>query len=380
MFRHQKPYLVARNSMLPTDLQNLIEKGESIFISGRAGTGKTWLLRNLLEYSRSRGRSVTVTAPTGMAAVNCEGQTLHGVFHFPVRRENHRPTVITKNDKWFKQLADNNPAWGMDMLFIDEISMVRADLFDALEKVLRRHGPKVGEPFGGVQIVLFGDPLQLPPIVKTQDRKWFRHPHWHSEWFFNTRAFRNQGFHPYHLNRNFRQHDPGFAAVLDRVRLGEADHDDLAFLRTLCRREPYHQQALHLYCRKPPAVAFNNTQIGCLPGKSHPFAAVVHPDWNGDDPVEREIILKVGARVMLRANLDVGGGWVNGTLGIISDVDEEGGQILMTRDDGAELRIGAHTWEHDLSRRSGEKYERKATFSQMPVELAWAFTIHKMQG
>lgn len=366
--------------MLPRDLQNLIEGGESVFITGRAGTGKTWLLRKLIEYNRDKGRSVAVTAPTGMAAVNCEGQTLHGVFHFPVRRGNHQPTVITKNDRWFKQLAENSPSWGMDLLFIDEISMVRADLLEALDKALRKYGPRPGVSFGGVQVIVFGDPLQLPPIVKPQDRKWFRHPHWHSEWFFSTRAFRMQGFHHYHLKRNFRQIDPGFASILDRVRLGEANDDDLAFLRTLCRLEPCAPHALHLFCRKPPAVAYNNTQIARLNGTSHLFEAHVHHDWNGDDPVERRILLKVGARVMLRANLDVGSGWVNGTLGSISDIDREAQQILMTKDDGSQLSIGPNSWEHDLPRRSGERFERKATFTQIPVEPAWAFTIHKMQG
>jgi ATP-dependent DNA helicase PIF1 len=364
---------------MPHELQRLIESGRNLFITGRAGTGKTWLLKRLLELNRAK--NVAVTAPTGMAAINCEGKTLHSTFWFPVRMSNLEASVIKKRgDKWFKEQDEKQPSWNMDLLFIDEISMFRADIFEALEKILRRFGPNPGASFGGVQIVLFGDPLQLPPIVKKLDRPWFNTPtRWNSEWFFSTAAFRDNNFHLHQLQYNHRQPDPEFAGLLDRVRLGEANKNDFAYLRSLCRPGIHDPRALHLFCRKKPVQVYNATALDKLHGQAAPFVAALN-EWNGDDPVEQRITLKPGARVMLRANLNVAEGWANGTLGTVDSIDAETKQILMTRDDGAQIAVGLHTWTHELPRRPGENYRRTASFTQIPVELAWAFTIHKMQG
>lgn len=360
------------------ELQRLIDSGQNLLVVGRAGTGKTWLLKGLLELNKCR--AICVTAPTGMAAINCEGQTLHGAFHFPVRMSLLEPSVIKKRDTWFTQLAETNPSWNLELLFIDEISMVRADVFDALEKVLRTHGPKKGAPFGGVQIVLFGDPLQLPPIVKRRDVPWFNTPtRWNSEWFFSTRAYRKSRFHFHHLRKNYRQTDPLFAELLGRVRLGEANAEDLAFLRSLSTTGAFPPNALHLYCRKKPAVIHNETKLGSLAGPPVTFIADSYR-WNGDPPVEDTINLKQGAQVMLRANLSVGDGWVNGTLATVVDIDVDTKHVYLKRGDGATIPVGRFTWTHEMPKRRGETWREKATFSQIPIELAWAFTIHKMQG
>jgi len=206
------------------ELLELISSGRNVFVTGRAGTGKTYLLRQVVDLMRRDGKAIAIAAPTGMAAINCEGQTLHGLFHFPVRRSNLEPTVIKKRDEWFVRVAQYNPSWTLDILFIDEISMVRADLFEALQKLLRLYGPKPGSPFGGVQVVVFGDLLQLPPIVKELDWPWFNTPtRWNSEWFFGAKAYQaGNGFAVFHLKHNYRQTETGFSALLDRISIGNA--------------------------------------------------------------------------------------------------------------------------------------------------------------
>lgn len=360
------------------EIDQLIRSGRNLLVTGRAGTGKTCLLRALLE--RHADNILAVTAPTGMAAVNCEGQTLHGTFHFPVRRDVSKPTVLRKNDGWFSELEGWPPSWSRRLLFVDEVSMVRADLFEALEKILRLYGPDRGAPFGGVQIVLFGDPLQLSPIVKKHDYAWFNNRRrWESEWFFSTAAYSQNSFVVRTLERNFRQSDPEFTNLLDRFRLGMVDMFDLAFLRDLRRPLPHDPLAVHLMCRKTPVSMHNQKCLALLPGSQCVFRAETSA-WNGDDPVERTILLKPGARVMLRANLDVSSGWVNGTLGTVKQIDPDTQTVVVTRDDGEEGTIGRYTWYHELTSKRRGNRQTRAAFSQMPLELAWAFTIHKMQG
>lgn len=352
---------------------------DNLLIVGQAGTGKSYLLKRLTEGIPPN--KYAVVAPTGMAALNCEGSTIHGMFHLPVGR--FPRGIITRDGEWWKHLRRDGEFEGLETLFIDEISMVRSDVLDALDHVLRTQGPNPDAPFGGVRLVALGDPLQLPPVEKEEDKPWFdgsKRNTWSSPWFFGARAWSDAGFKPIELTTNHRQQsDPEYAQLLDWARLGDLIESHHELLDWLKRPLPNQHRALRVMCTNKQVADYNSLKLHELPGEALRFVAS-EQRWVGETPVEREVFLKVGARVLLRANLSVAENWVNGTLAEVVEIDESNERVVIQNQSGEKKVVTRHTWTYELSRRRANMVPDEATYTQIPLTLAWAITIHKMQG
>lgn len=341
---------------------------ESLYITGRAGTGKSTLLR---AFRSSTEKKVVVLAPTGLAAIQVDGQTIHSFFRFPSR-------MITSKD--IKKLFDDRVIRQMDTLVIDEISMVRADVMDAIHRSLQLHR-KSPLPFGGVQVIMFGDLFQLPPVVNNQEADMLNmvYP---SPYFFSANAF--SGFKPVliELTKIHRQRDDSFIELLNQVREDRLEESALAWLNTrvLNAKEP-PDDYLILTTVNAKAKRINDARLEKLPTESFVYAASVEGEFNDKDfPTEPEMMLKIGARVMFIRN-DPDGRWVNGSLGTVSHLERHEIRVEV---DGEEVEVTPEKWEnmrfqYDMLEDKIES-ETIGTFLQYPLKLAYALTIHKSQG
>ncbi|CAN5489034.1 AAA family ATPase [soil metagenome] len=360
----------------------LLGGGKHLFLTGKAGTGKSTLIRRFMAET---DRNVMVVAPTGIAALNVDGYTVHRLFGFTatttleaVRTGNYRPGRFTK------ALA------GLDTLIIDEASMVRADLFDMLAAALHRFGPRPGTPFGGVQIVLVGDLYQLPPVVKETEAAFFT-TRYQTPYFFSADSFRRDDFPTVALTTVFRQFgDNRMAAILNEIRegvlLGHAQEQLNA--RTDPDFVPSDDEFwLTLAPTNRLVTARNRQQLERLPGDEFTSRARQYGDLSLFDPPADEVLrFKVGAQVMMLNN-DQSGRWVNGTLGRITDIDwgrAGSGDLSVTVDftDGTDAEVHPNMWEATRPVVDGGslRHEVVGSFTQLPFKLAWAITIHKSQG
>ncbi|MCX7996877.1 MAG: DEAD/DEAH box helicase [Patescibacteria group bacterium] len=348
-----------------------------LFVNGKAGTGKSTLIRMFRQKSK---KQVVVLAPTGMAAVQVRGQTVHSFFKFPPRfmprgyvSKVFAPQVYRK----------------ADTIIIDEISMLRADLLDAIDVFLRRNGRDASLPFGGTQIVMIGDVFQLPPIVSAQEREVF-HEAYETPYFFSSEAFRNTRFACVELPTVFRQTDDDFVYLLNKIRSGDVDRDVMEILRE--RVEPDlesldRRKYVILTATNAGAKQINDFELNRLNGQATEYTARVEGQFPQEDrtlPAEVDLRLKIGAKVVFVRN-DRGGKWVNGTVGTVTRctpdevevyVDSElyTGTVAVNRESWDNIR-----YEFD-PRTNTIKEEILGTFRQYPLKLAWALTIHKSQG
>jgi len=303
------------------------------------------------------------------------------MFHLPVGRFPFG--IISRDGDWLKNLKRNGEFEGLEILFIDEISMVRSDVLDALDHVLRTQGPNPAAPFGGVRLVALGDPLQLPPVEKINHKPWFdgsKRNAWRSPWFFGAKAWADAAFKTVELTTNHRQEsDPEYAKLLDWARLGDLIEMHHELLDGLKRSLPDQNRALRVMCTNKQVADYNSQQLYKLEGDALRFIAT-EQRWTGDTPVEKDILLKVGARVMLRANISVAENWVNGTLAEVVEIDKSNERVVIQNQIGDKKTVARHTWTYELSCRRANKEPDEATFTQIPLTLAWAITIHKMQG
>ena len=346
-----------------------------MFITGRAGTGKSTLL-NLFRQTTSK--KVAVVAPTGIAALNVKGQTIHSFFGFPPRLL--RPDEIRKkkNHRLYKAL---------EVLIIDEVSMVRADIFDNIDLFLRinRNNP---QPFGGVQLVLFGDLFQLPPIVAAQEAPFFYSRYLHP-YFFALDVFRETELQFVELNKVYRQENIRFLRMLDAIRLNQLDEEDLADLNQRCMN--FQQQDAGFYitlsARNYSVDALNRKKLESIHGPGKFYQAGIYgqfdPKWY---PTEPMLHLKEGAQVMFLRN-DPEKKYVNGTIGEIKDLSSDSHILVSIAEPGGspkEIEVVPQDWEiikYKASETNGElETEVIGSFSQYPLRLAWAITIHKSQG
>ncbi len=348
----------------------LEDTGAPVFLTGRAGSGKSTLLRDWVGATR---KTVAVLAPTGIAAINVGGQTVHSFFKFPPRYLEARDIRKGPNGGVIRRL---------DALVIDEVSMVRADLMDAVDGVLRL-ARNDQSPFGGVQMILVGDPHQLPPVV---DRALAQHfdQRFGGGYFFNTSGFRAAGFTKVELRRVFRQSDGEFLAILDRIRRADIRNEDGQRLNTCVRPRPdlsADESAIVLTPTNEVAGRINAAQLARLPGDSTVYPGGVDGDFDAKlFPVEADLALKPGARVMITKN-DPDGRWVNGTIGVI---EELGAAVIRVRVGRLVHDIEKTTWERfrydvDIMADAVTKTAVGA-FRQFPLRLAWALTVHKAQG
>ncbi len=354
-------------------LDYLSEDGGHLFVTGRAGTGKSTLLRALCAMVEDEH---VVVAPTGLAAVNVGGQTIHSFFGLPPRLIRQEDIRRSRNGAIMRKLK---------LLIIDEVSMVRSDLMWAIDQSLRINRGRPREPFGGVRLVLFGDLHQLPPIVQDPEVAAHLENEHGGPFFFSISALRDGlGTHLLELSRVFRQSDEALIDVLNRVREGDVDEHHLELLnervspiRTLAEGDPY----VILTPTNAAAHRINMAYLDALPALPIRFAASVTGEYSQSaHPTDETLTLKTGAKVMLLRN-DAERRWVNGTVARISRLDDKRVWIEL---DGKEHEVEAVTWE---ARRyaydtSAQKIVETiaGTFKQFPLRLAWALTIHKSQG
>ena len=364
---------------------DLLEKTEKpVFISGRAGTGKS----TLLEYFRSTTRKqVAVLAPTGVAALNVRGQTLHSFCRF-------QPDVtLDKVKKLTKSRAGTDAGMykRLDTVIIDEVSMVRADLLDCVEKFLRLNGPLSKSRFGGIQMVFIGDLYQLPPVVTSREKTLFAAPY-ETPYFFSARVLADGGYplEFIELEKIYRQNEPHFIALLNAIRNRTAGPADLARLNERCDPgfvPPEDEFYITLTSTNEQAFRRNRDKLETLAGETFGYDGFVEGDFDKSSlPTDERLELKIGAQVMLLTN-DPQGRWVNGTIGRVIDVLRDPGRddvVEVELGDGSIVDILPNAWEifkfaYDPD---GDKIvsEPVGAFTQYPLRLAWAVTIHKSQG
>jgi len=350
------------------------------FITGKAGTGKS----TLLDYFRQTTRKeVAVLAPTGVAALNVQGQTIHSFFGF---KPNVTPEKIRKVAG-----QDGNLYKEFDTIIIDEASMVRADLLDCIEKFLRLNGRYRKQWFGGVQMIFIGDLYQLPPVVTTAEKEIFTH-RYETPYFFSAQVFKEQTFDMefIELEKVYRQTGPDFIALLNAIRNRSCTDEDIDRLNRnhqpgfVPRDDGFY---ITLTSTNDLATTRNLEKLDALPDAEMRYEGVLSGDFDRSSfPAEEILRLKPGAQVML-VNNDKYGRWVNGSLGRVTGVEREQGEedrVLVELQDGAVVDVTPHTWElyeYQYNRSTKRISTRKTgAFTQYPIRLAWAITIHKSQG
>jgi len=356
---------------------DLLDSGASVFITGKAGTGKSTLLRYHLERT---DRETVVAAPTGIAALNVGGETLHRVFGFT-------PSVTPE----FAASRQYRPKTGvlraMQTLVVDEVSMVRADLLDAVDIALRRFGPVTDAPFGGVQMVFVGDPYQLPPVVTEHEEEFFR-THYPTPFFFSADALRDLDFQIVELEKIYRQRDDEFISLLNAVRTGDADQRVFDALNARFDPEfvpPEDEFWVTLTTTNKIADTVNRKALDALPGVEHVHQAQISGDVQDNERAVPDVLeYKVGAQIMLVTNDEVDR-WVNGSMGVITQAYTDGGEPVvrvLLQDSDEEVNVRPHTWTILRPSVAGGRIvsEEVGSFRQLPFKLAWGVTIHKSQG
>ena len=357
-------------------LHLLEETTENVFISGKAGTGKS----TFLEHFRSNTKKgVAVVAPTGVAALNVNGQTIHSFFGIKPGLIDFRSFKPTRNKKLFSAI---------DLLVIDEISMVRADLFDAIEATLRKN-KNSSLPFGGAQICVIGDLFQLPPVIRPNEKD-FYNQNYASPFFFASGNYQTAHFNIVKFDRIFRQKEETFIKVLNKVRVGYTDSNILSYLNAR-HNQPIkpNSQPITLSATNTIADKINTAELDALESKSYLFEGEVKGRFSTTKdrlPSPELLTLKKGAQIMFTRNDIIKKRWVNGTLGTVSYVDDENIEVTFKTPQGRKKTcIVEHekwvSYEYALNEKT-QKIEQKevGSFTQYPLMLAWAVTIHKSQG
>ena len=376
----------ARNESLPYYLaeQFAMHTNRPLFITGKAGTGKTTFLRKLREQSP---KNMAVVAPTGVAAINAGGMTIHSLFQLPVR------TLIPTAQSYKQLFAEQrltqrkrNLLYHLEMLVIDEISMVRADVLDAIDTVLRRYKYRNDQPFGGVQLVMIGDLFQLSPVVTKGEDEDAMKKYYEGPYFFQAKVMKELQPIYVELDHVFRQQDQTFVNLLNEVRENQLTKQGRTLLnarynpRFKNTDEDFH---ITLTTHNRLADELNERELNRLPDEPHVFEADIKKDFPPNIyPTEEILTLKIGARVMFVRNDDQKPRrFYNGKIGVITDIDD--GKFFVRCDDG-DIEVNRMVWDN-IRYREDEKTgkieeEVLGSFVQYPLRLAWAVTIHKSQG
>lgn len=349
---------------------------DCIFITGKAGTGKSTLLRYFVANTR---KQVVVLAFTGIAALNIGGVTIHSFFKFP-------PRPLTEDD--IKESPDKEMYKAIDTIVIDEISMVRADLLDGIDKFLRINGRDPKKPFGGIQIIFFGDLFQLPPIVTDEAEAQFFATIYQSPWFFDAHVLQSHPHKLIELTKVYRQKDDGFIALLDAIRTGNFDGSHIQKINQRFNLlQPSNENAPNITLTSTNKIAYqiNEAELNKLPCPEFTYTSVIEGDFPMKAfPTNTVLHLKQGAQVMFVKN-DANHRWVNGTIGKVNRLDNESICVEVTYEDNSLIyNVPKEKWEilrykFDFV---GRKLETEVigAFTQYPLRLAWAVTIHKSQG
>ena len=342
---------------------------DHIFVTGRAGTGKSTLLNHL---AWNTSKQVVICAPTGVAALNVGGQTIHSLFRLPIG-------VIADHE--IEQSKELRKLLGtIDTVVIDEVSMVNADLLDAIDRSLRLARQRPREPFGGAQVVLFGDPYQLAPVPGDGDERAYFEDQYRSMWFFDAKVWHNTDLLIYELATIHRQHEDEFKYMLNAVRHGRVTAEIAKRLNDTGARPAPTDGAITLATTNVTVTRINATQLAKLPGRVLTARAEVSGEFGGRAyPADEALELKPGAQVMFLRN-DSDQRWVNGSIGTVTKIDS----TVWVEVDGEVHQVQPAVWEkYRYSYSPVTKSLTKdivAEFTQFPLRLAWAVTIHKSQG
>ena len=370
------------------DALNLIQyTSQSVFLTGKAGTGKSTFLKYICENTKKKH---VVLAPTGIAAINAGGSTMHSFFKLPfhpllpddpnMSLQRGKIHEFFKYNKQHRKLLEKT-----ELIIIDEISMVRADTIDAIDKILRVYSKNMRQPFGGKQILLVGDIYQLEPVIKSDERDIINR-FYPTPYFFSARVFSEIELVSIELKRVYRQTDKVFIGILDRIRNNTADSADLQLLNTRYGT-PIHQEEEDMYItlatRRDNVDFINEKKLAELPGEPTIFEGEITGEFPESSlPTPKDLVLKPGAQIIFIKN-DYERRWVNGTIGIVSGISEEG-IIYVITDDGKECDVKKDSWRNIRYRYNEKKKEIEeeelGVFVQYPIRLAWAITIHKSQG
>lgn len=350
--------------------QLIEETKENLYITGKAGTGKTTLLKYIVSNTSKR---VVVAASTGIAAINAGGATLHSLFNIPLG-------VQSPNDKMGGRFYPDKVALyqRIDTLIIDEISMVRPDTIDYIDRKLRLYRMR-DEPFGGIQVVMFGDLYQLPPVLK-KDEKDILLMFYRGVYFFYAHVFLKYGFRVIELNTVFRQSDSRFVEILNHIRnykMTARDIEDLDVLRDRRESRNFDNDHIHICAFKKDVQKINSELLGQPTFQS---GAVYAGDFPlNSTPCDGVLSLRVGARVMTTVN-DPNHLYCNGSLGVVTSLAP--GAIGVHLDTGNNITVALYEWKAKEYKLIGDKIETidKGSCTQYPLTLAWAITIHKSQG
>ncbi len=366
---------------------------KSLFLTGRAGTGKTTFLHTLKRISLDK--NMAVVAPTGVAAINAKGKTIHSFFRIDPRQlflpgdPRLQPNTKDKKNSIYKTFsftkAQLDVIRRLDLLVIDEISMVRVEILDVIDQVLRVFRRKIHLPFGGVQLILIGDPFQLPPVVRNDDWQHLSR-HYDSRFFFGSHAFKE--LQPVHieLQKIYRQNDEAFKSLLNRIRECCHTAQDIMLLNDTVVKYSFDlvdQGYVLLGTHNQTISEVNHQKLDELKGEEHTFQAFVKdifPDNMAPfDP--RDITLKVGAQVIFMKN-NAFLGYYNGMIGKVTRIDKN--VIQVQAETGRFFEVEREVWEN-VEYKYNEKEDHIdaeviGSFSQFPLKLAWAITIHKSQG
>ncbi|MBV6647840.1 MAG: AAA family ATPase, partial [Cyclobacteriaceae bacterium] len=381
----------------PNDLYKLAASfvqftSRHVFLTGKAGTGKTTFLKDIVENSM---KNTIVVAPTGVAAINAGGVTMHSFFQLPFGPFIPISTADADGDRVFNRatlfrklrLGSNKKKLinELELLIIDEISMVRADMLDAMDAILRYVRKKPAEPFGGVQLLMIGDLFQLPPVVPETDWRILQ-AYYDSPYFFSAKALTDEGLVCIELEKVFRQRDNAFITLLNKVRTNTAGIDDIEKLNECYSGVSLKKKnVITLTTHNQKAHGINSTNLRQLKAGTFTFEAIIDGEFQEKSyPAEEVLELKEGAQVMFTKNdREDPRRYYNGKIGVVSAI--AGDDIFVScPEDESEIMVAQEEWKsikYELNEESQEIEERElGTFRQYPLRLAWAITIHKSQG
>jgi len=367
--------LVSLNSQQQEILQGMEDTLDHLFITGRAGTGKTTLLH---EFVATTAKSVAVCAPTGVAALAIGGQTIHSLLRLPLG------FLEDKRELGFIPRELLGVLAALDVLVIDEVSMVSADVLDAIDRRLRQAKRRRNSPFGGIQMIMFGDPYQLAPVVTPETKEQYLAERYRSPWFFDAKVWSDTEMTTFELDTIHRQADGEFRSVLNALREGRMDPEMGQMLNQRCFRRPVDTDVITLTVTNALASKINSDALAALPGPTKKSRAIIDPDFGHHYPADEELLLKVDARVMFLRNDTAGPDgprFANGTIGTIKKIKAD---TVIVEVDGAAIEVEPMTWQKTAPVVSAVTkmvtHRVLGEFTQFPLRLAWAVTIHKAQG